>query len=360
MANMLFKKGDFRVLSDDVGKLSGTEMIQLIRTAGTTCYQTRETSEKTPEEFIRMLQKSGHHAMIEHSWRTVEIGFSFDATDNIVSAKERVGFHLYKANNLFCITERPMSLLVSGNVRMFNEAWIKSGNAFICMIHSLLAEESPILFPGSSPYKDYGLKSLKITISPELTTKKEILIHRAMTVEFNNNSRGMTHETVRSRNGDEKITSYAQESTRYVDYTKGKFDLETFQIQFILPYNDTFDFEQRFNFVVDGRDYTFTPQEFTNLMERWYQVLRKNGLRPEEARQWLPIGIKAQIVQTYNLNEWRHWFFLRASKKAHPEIRFLAVNLLREMQERVPECFNDFQISEDGKSAIYRGEDPLV
>ncbi|MBU1136755.1 FAD-dependent thymidylate synthase [Patescibacteria group bacterium] len=353
---MLFKQGDFRILSDDVGRLSGSELVQLIKTAGTTCYQTRDSSKRTPEEFVQMLKKSGHFAMIEHSWRTIEI--AFPGTDNIIAAKERIGFHLYKANNLFCITERPTSLLVSGNVRMFNEARIKSGNTFICDIHSLLAEESPALFPVSKPYKSYS--GLEFRISPELTAKKEILIHRAMTVEFNNTSRGMTHETVRSRSGDEKVTSYAQESTRYVDYAKGEVNLDEFQMKFVLPYNDQFDFGQPMTFSVDGKGYSFTSQQFTNLMEGWYRVLRKQGLKPEEARQWLPIGIKAQIVQTYNLNEWRHWFFLRTGHRAHPEIRFVAIKLLQEVQKRVPECFNDFEINEDGKSAVYKGNDPLV
>jgi len=77
MAKLLFKEGEFKILSDNVGGLSAEESNQLIKTAGTTCYQTRETSKKTPEEFIQMLQKNRHYAMTEHSWRTIEIGPSF-------------------------------------------------------------------------------------------------------------------------------------------------------------------------------------------------------------------------------------------------------------------------------------------
>lgn len=354
MAKMLFKKGGFRILSDDVGKLSSSRMNQLIKTAGTTCYQTRETSQKSPEQFIQMLQKSGHYAMTEHSWFTFEMSFPF--SDDIAREKEKAGFHLYKANNLFCITERPESLLISGNARMFNEAWLKTRDIYSSSLHTLLIHENPILFPQSG-WLD---PRIKLTFGPEINTKEEILIHRAMTVEFNNNSRGMTHETVRSRNGDEKITSYAQESTRYVDYSKGEVNLEEFQIQFILPYNDQFDFGQKFAFSAGGKEYSFTPQEFTNLIEGWYRALRKKGLKPEEARQWLPIGIKSQIVQTYNLNEWRHWLLIRCGPRAHPEIRFLAVSLLKEVQERIPECFNDFEISSDGGSAVYEGDNPLI
>jgi len=353
MAKLLFKEGEFKILSDDVGGLSVEESNQLIKTAGTTCYQTRETSKKTPEEFIQMIQDRGHHAMLEHSWNTIEILLPSDV-------KPMVGFRLYKSNNIFCITERPDSLLVSGNSRMFNEAWTKSKDSLIFNIISLLKKDNPVLFIDPGSYNFGKNSEYLLILNPKLETKEEILIHRAMTVEFNKNSRGMTHETVRSRNGDEKITSYAQESTRYVDYAKGEMDLEQFQIKFILPYNDEFNFEQRINFSSDGVIYSFTPQEFTNLIEDWYRALRKSGLRPEEARQWLPIGIKSQIVQTYNLNEWLHWFFLRTNKAAHPEIRFLAVNLLKEVQKRIPECFNNFQISEDGESAIYEGEDLLV
>ncbi len=352
MAKMLFKKGDFQILSDNVGKLSGNELVQLIKTAGTTCYQTRESTEKTPEQFVQMLQRNRHLAMIEHSWRTVELSIAPGMS------KGKAGYNLYKANNLFCITERKKTLLISGNVRMFNEAWLKTKNVFTGAVCRPLIEESSLLFP----IEEFAGKSLGLVafITEDLRDKEENLVHRAMTVEFNDVSRGMTHETVRSRSGDKKITSYAQESTRYVDYSKGEVNLDEFQIKFALPYNDKFDFGQTVNFSVDGNSYSFTPQQFTSLMEGWYRALRKNGLRPEEARQWLPIGIKAQIVQTYNLNEWRHWFFLRTSKAAHPEIRFVAVKLLREAQKRIPECFDDFEVSQDGKSAAYKGDNPLV
>jgi len=354
MAKMLFKKGEFRILSDDLGKLSAAETNQLIKTAGTTCYQTREVSRKTPEQFVQMLQNSGHYAMLEHSWRTVEVSSASGRFP-----KEEIGFRLYKANNLFCITERPFSLLISGNLRMFSEGWIKSGDVFICSIHHLLAQENPVIFRQRGNFK-LPEDDFRVLINPELGSKKEILVHRAMTVEFNDHSRGMTHETVRSRSGDEKITSYAQESTRYVDYAKRGMDLDKFQIRFVLPYNGQFDFSQIISFSVDGTEYSFTPQRFTNLIEGWYRELRKKGLKPEEARQWLPIGLKSQIVQTYNLNEWRHWFFIRTGQRAHPEIRFSAVRLLKEVQKRIPECFNDFEISQDGQSAVYKGGDPLV
>ncbi len=360
MAEMMFKKGLFRILSDNVGLLSAEEANELIKIAGTTCYQTRETSKKSAPEFVDMLLKVGHYAMLEHSWRTVEMSFDesplFSSTEK---AKALAGWRLFKANNLFCITERPSALLISGNARIFNEAYAKRADEYTSALLFLLNKENSALFRAPAP-GIYPERNFTLNLSPRLIDEKEKLVHRAMTVEFNNHSRGMTHETVRSRNGDEKITSYAQESTRWVDYDRGVLDLDVFQIKFVLPYRDGFDFGQSIEFSVDGIDYSFTPQRFANLIEGWYRALRKDGLKPEEARQWLPIGLKAQIVQTYNFNEWRHWFFLRAGPRAHPEIRYSAVRLLQEMQQRTRQCFNDFEISSDGESAVYKGKDSLV
>lgn len=360
MAQMLFKQGSFRILSDNVGILSANEMNELIRTAGTTCYQTRETSKKTPEEFIQMLQSRGHHAMLEHSWYTFRV--------SIVRSRpviEDIALDLFLSNSLFCITMgyAAPELLISGNARMFLEGYKKTKGQVLGTILYQLHEENPVLFPvinGGFPFVSYVHLERNPTLGKDI---RETLTHQAMTVEFNNHSRGFTHEDVRSRNGDEKITSYAQESTRYVDYAKGEVNVAGFQMKFILPYHDEFDFRQKIDFRVDGVHYSFTPQEFTNLMEGWYRALRTGGLRPEEARQWLPIGIKSQIVQTYNLREWRHWFHLRANAPAHPEIRWSAVNLLKEVQKRIPGVFDDFdfRFKNDGSEfAVYTGNDPLV
>jgi len=61
---------------------------------------------------------------------------------------------------------------------------------------------------------------------------ESVIEHSNMTVQFNDLSRGFTHEQVRHR-----LTAISQESTRYVDYAKeGKGpDLERFQLKCIVP-----------------------------------------------------------------------------------------------------------------------------
>ncbi len=75
--------------------------------------------------------------------------------------------------------------------------------------------------------------------------------------------------------------------------------------------------------------------------ESAYNALIEAGSKPEEARSVLPNSLKTEIVVTYNLREWRHFFKLRCSKRAHPQMREIAVPLLREFKRRIPVVFDD-------------------
>jgi len=166
---------------------------------------------------------------------------------------------------------------------------------------------------------------------------ESVLEHSCMIVEFSNVSRGFTHELVRHR-----LVAYTQESTRYVDES---------DLKVVIPP----DKDKNKKLVVlnlpDGGSLKVSFQEWVDLNEQMYRGLREKGWIPQDARQILPIGIKAQIVATANLREWRHIFSLRCSPAAHWEIREVMVNLLKDVQKKVPVIFDDFQVSENGQSA---------
>ena len=65
------------------------------------------------------------------------------------------------------------------------------------------------------------------------------------------------------------------------------------------------------------------------------------GAKPEEARSILPNSLKTEIVVSMNLRSWRHFFELRTSGRAHPQIREIAVPLLRELADKMPVFFKD-------------------
>lgn len=166
---------------------------------------------------------------------------------------------------------------------------------------------------------------------------ESVIEHSAMTVEFNNVSRGFTHELVRHR-----LASYTQESTRYVD--------ESNFLVVIPPGKDPDEKLVELNLPGGGK-IKVSFRDWMELNEQMYRGLRKAGWVPQDARQVLPIGIKSQIVVTANFREWRHIFKLRCAPDAHWEIRRVMLNLLKDVQKRVPVIFDDFEIDEEKMSA---------
>ena len=173
---------------------------------------------------------------------------------------------------------------------------------------------------------------------------ESVFEHSCMIVEFNNVSRGMTHELVRHR-----IASFTQESTRYVDEKEfttiapPKKDLKEKLVELNLPGAENSGLKVSLK---------VSYEDWMNLNEQMYKGLRSAGWVPQDARQVLPTAIESQIVVTANLREWRHIFKMRCSIDAHWEIREVMVKLLKDVQKRVPVLFDDFQIAEDGQSAI--------
>ncbi len=77
--------------------------------------------------------------------------------------------------------------------------------------------------------------------------------------------------------------------------------------------------------------------------EKAYNRLIELGASPQEARSVLPNSLKTEIVITYNLREWRHFFKLRCSKRAHPQMREITIPLLQEFKRQIPIIFDDIK-----------------
>ena len=156
---------------------------------------------------------------------------------------------------------------------------------------------------------------------------ESVFEHSSMIVEFNNVSRGFTHELVRHR-----VASFTQESTRYVDESDFKVVISPDKnedeklVDLELPNNEKI---------------KVSFSDWIKLNEQMYRGLRMADWVPEDARQILPIGIKSQIVVTANFREWKHIFKLRTNPRAHWEIRRVMTNLLKEVKEKVPVIFDN-------------------
>ncbi len=173
---------------------------------------------------------------------------------------------------------------------------------------------------------------------------ESIIEHEKVTVRIICD-RGVTHEIVRHR-----IASYSQESTRYCNYSGG--------VTFIIPpwvrlrvgdYRYASDVFPPKN-DVPWENLTRDEQIWFSSMlysEEAYIELLGEGWTPQQARSVLPNSLKTEIVITYNLREWRHFFRLRCSKKAHPQMREVAIPLLLEFQKLIPVIFDDIKIGDE-------------
>lgn len=137
--------------------------------------------------------------------------------------------------------------------------------------------------------------------------------------------RGVTHEMVRHR-----IASYTQESTRYCNYAGDKFGNE---LTFICP-----------SWMIAGagiQSMRYIWMEAMKEAERAYLRLIELDASPQLARAVLPNSLKTEIVMTANLREWHHFFKLRTSKGAHPDMQVIANALLAEFNTHIPIIFED-------------------
>jgi len=157
--------------------------------------------------------------------------------------------------------------------------------------------------------------------------------HNSITVRFICD-RGVSHEIVRHR-----LASFGQESTRYCNYSNDKFSNEI----------NVIDIEE--GIMLDTKMCNMDEDTIDLIILEWRQAMEDSerhylrmielGATPQIARDVLPNSLKTEIVVTMNLREWIHFFSLRADKPAHPQMRELAMPLLREFHELIPVIFDD-------------------
>lgn len=156
-----------------------------------------------------------------------------------------------------------------------------------------------------------------------------------------------------------RVFSFAQESTRYCNYSKDKFGGD---VTFIIPswvneealpkgtiinHDDMGDLIGEYYFHLTGKEEPyFKPWEITpemnfiaslQISEQLYLELINQGWKPQQARQVLPNALKTELVMTGFVSDWKHFFDLRVigtTGKPHPDAEILAKPLMNEFIER--------------------------
>lgn len=210
-------------------------------------------------------------------------------------------------------------------------------------------------------YKSEDLSALEkdlALVRRLVESKHEAMIEFCdITVKFTCD-RAIANEIVRHR-----LASFAQESTRYCNYSKDKFDNE---LTFIIPswlnikegkylywICNWVNKENTDEILYKNRndDGTWIQDDEHVVIDRFlahlddcesvYMRLIEAGWKPQQARAVLPLATKTEINMKANLREWRHFLKLRCSSAAHPDIKVLALDLLKQLHEQIPVIFDD-------------------
>lgn len=157
--------------------------------------------------------------------------------------------------------------------------------------------------------------------------------------------RGVTHEAVRHR-----LCSFAQESTRYVNYASGKYGSEISVID--IEGGIKLDKKMR---NLDVNAISLIIDEWLTAMEdaeRHYMRMIELGATPQIARGVLPMSTKAELVITTNYREWRNILKSRTPITVHPQMRESMLPLLADLKTKLPIIFDDIDLDIDDLTRV--------
>ena len=278
------------------------------------CYQsTPKNDGETDEEFVKRV-------ILRPDSSTGELNF-----DKIHGAMLEHGT-VYLTLKTVCPGDDGYQLYEKYRYNKYSKATVKHG--FVCITTNLRII-----------YENGWFDDLEYICTPTEHHAKRV------TVSFTTNI-GVSREFNRHR-----VNSMAEESTRYCDYTAGrlqksnKFALPAwFLDEEHLPYIESHKFDKLGSYLSDiwEKDDNTLLNEWCDMdfylaaltfAEWFYQMLRKKGWKPQQAREALPLATKSQLIHTAFIDNWKHFFALRAdgvSGPPHPNAKLVAEPLKEE------------------------------
>lgn len=268
------------------------------------CYKSAKKDDRTSKDFTDALIRRGHLAMLEHgtvymaafnegNYRKVDYTKFVEKYDRNPYSKVRT---LKSVDSGFNVIE---TAYVTTNMRVLHEnGWMDD-------------------------YTSYGIdRNHEPFLCPE---RYSVLI---------TTDRGVTHELVRQRH-----FSFAQESTRYCNYSNDKFG---HSITFIIPSWAEHMTPREIMYDEEFKGIGYSPKEIEfckacQKSEEEYFNMIAIGAQPQEARQVLPNAVKSDIVITGFADDWIHFFNLRlrgTTGAPHPDMKNVAGLIHEAFQDR--------------------------
>ena len=285
---------------------------KMIELAGRTCYKSEDKiTEDSARDFVDRMIKSGHGAMLEHG--TV---YLIKDTELINTKDGNIGYNPLKKYN-------------DNKYSMSLEYGSSNNSTFYVTTNLRVLVENG------------WMDDLKYLCEPTRFHMKRVTVRFIC-------DRGVSHEFVRHR-----VFSFAQESTRYCNYSKDKFGNE---LTFIKPCwcnmsegsyilcteqnKEDLEFVQVMKNFEKDEKYPLSSTSNGRFLcsmyqsERYYLDLIEKGWKPQQARAVLPNSLKTELVMTGFVSDWKHFFELRDAGSAHPQAQELAKPLHEEFIKR--------------------------
>lgn len=289
-------KPSYKIIEQEPG-ING--VYKMIEYAGRVCYKSEDKiTEDSAKGFVDRMVKSGHGAMLEQG--TVYLKVTYKNTDFATLC-------MFYGRNKYSVLNHSYD----------NKIY------YITTNYRVLVENN-------------HLSDLKYLCEPTEFHAKRITVHFVC-------DRGVSHEFVRHR-----VMSFAQESTRYCNYSKDKFGN---QLTFIKPnwldipednytyWNGGWFNDKSEKIQIEETAGTGVNQylSFLSNAEMHYKLLLHKGWTPQQARAVLPNSLKTELVVTGFVSDWKHFFGLRAigtTGAPHPQAKELAEPLMEEFITR--------------------------
>lgn len=276
----------FEILEQKDFTITGIK--KFIERCGRVCYKSEDRiTDDSYEKFVNMLESRGHDRPLEFG--TVHLKMILPDFEGFIHSLLTVGMlnniwikHAYKGDVIYITT----------NYRYYLDI-IK----YFPNVRKYLTEEDNEYYP-----KRYAV---------------HFITSRGIMDEFR------THVGL----------SHLAESTRYCNYSKGKFDN---QVTFVIPSwcNSLIEgSEQKYSLFEINRDEIVFMDVLRNAQNSYLSLL-KLGWKPQEARDVLPLGIKSELISCGFEDAWKNFFYRRCAKDAHPMAREIANKLYEEFTKR--------------------------
>lgn len=284
-----------------------------IERVGRVCYKSEDKiTEDSAKSFVDRMIKSGHGAMLEHGTVYLTIPGEHDPdewgrTAPFLNYKGEYTYNKYSKIVYEHYKQEPV-----GTQADFCTS-IPRSRRHITTNFRVLVENG-------------WLDDLQYICEPTEYHEKRVTVHFVC-------DRGVSHEFVRHR-----VMSFAQESTRYCNYSKDKFNNELTFIQPCWLDDERLKLYGPYHTVIRDKSPESIFIASLNNAEKDYIDLIDLGWKPQEARTVLPNSLKTELIVTGFVSDWKKFFRLRSriaeTGKPHPQAQELADPLMDEFVKR--------------------------